>query len=203
MSVEAIAWVWKHSPYRDGTLVVHLAIADVVNDTYHNEFWMQRPDLAKKAHTSVPTVARALRQMVDAGLLEVLERGGGRGRGTRYRFLMPADAPLWTSDETGSDCDGLQEAKPDHLSTETGSSARRIGITQENSRTQASASKSVVDNPGDPECTSCRGSGVVYSATAGTDAPCRCVGDPHYEPAPAKATRPIVGFGMPARRGDQ
>ncbi|HDN19852.1 MAG TPA: helix-turn-helix domain-containing protein, partial [Candidatus Acetothermia bacterium] len=45
-----------------------------------------RTELAKMLKVSVPTIARALRELVEAGELELLVRGGGRGRPSRYRI---------------------------------------------------------------------------------------------------------------------
>lgn len=86
MSAEATGWVWRHSPYRGAELLVHLAIADVVNDAHDNELWMSTAALAHKARVSRSTVTAALAQMVAAGFLRVLEAGGDHRRPTRYRF---------------------------------------------------------------------------------------------------------------------
>lgn len=90
MSAEAKAYVWRSSPYSGSRLVIHLAIADVVNDTYGNEFWMPVAGLAAKARCSRSTALDALAQMVKDGHLEVLKKGGGADGATRYRFLFPA-----------------------------------------------------------------------------------------------------------------
>jgi hypothetical protein len=96
MSVEAMTWVWKNSPYRDATLVVHLAVADVVNDVYQNEFFMSVPSLAVKARCSQNTARRALHAMLDDGLIEILtpNNKGGRSMPNRYRFIMPKPSQI-------------------------------------------------------------------------------------------------------------
>lgn len=132
VSVEAMSWVFKRSPYPAGAqLVVHLAIADVVNDANDNEFWMTTASLAEKARTSRSTVVATLKDLVDRELLEVLEAGGGRGRATRFRFLMPPDTPLWTSPETAQDPGSNGGEKLRDLGKETARSAAAIRTTQQ------------------------------------------------------------------------
>ena len=92
MSAEATGWVWRRSPYRGITLVVHLAIADSVNDQNEHEMWMRQGVLAQKCRTRRATIGTALAQLVDDGYLELLVEGTGGAN--RYRFLMPADAPV-------------------------------------------------------------------------------------------------------------
>ncbi len=86
MSAEATGWVWKNSPCEGSQLLVHLAIADVVNDLHANEFWMSTYSLAKKARVSRSTVVSTLSDLVKAGMLEVLKEGARDRTPTRYRF---------------------------------------------------------------------------------------------------------------------
>lgn len=86
MSAEATGWTWKHSPFSGSQLLVHLAIADVVNDLHENEFWMSTETLARKAKVSRSTVTETLRCLVDYGGLLVLEPGGASRRPTRYQW---------------------------------------------------------------------------------------------------------------------
>lgn len=83
-----MSWVFRYSPYSGDRLVIHLAIADVVNDLYDNEFWIKIGDLATKTRCSVRTVQYAIRAMETDGLIAMLEAGGGRGKPARYRFLI-------------------------------------------------------------------------------------------------------------------
>lgn len=92
MSAEAVGWVWRRSPYRGITLVVHLAIADSVNDQNEHELWMRQAVLATKCRTRRATVNEAIAKMVTDGYLELLVEGSGGAN--RYRFLMPSDAPV-------------------------------------------------------------------------------------------------------------
>lgn len=88
MSAEATGWVWKHSPYSGAQLLVHLAIADVVNDAHDNEFWMSTYKLATKAKVSRSTVTATLSDMVRDRLLWQISSGAQSREPSRYRFLM-------------------------------------------------------------------------------------------------------------------
>lgn len=92
MSAEATGWVWKYSPFVGRQLLVHLAIADVVNDVNHNEFWMSGDRLARKAKVSRNTVTTTLAEMQELGLLDLLESGAARRVPSRFRFLFPTSA---------------------------------------------------------------------------------------------------------------
>lgn len=90
MSAEATGAVWRYSPYTGAQLLVHLAIADVVNDTHNYEFWMSTERLAQKARVSRSTVTQTLADMVENGHLILLESGGKRRRPSRYQFVTSA-----------------------------------------------------------------------------------------------------------------
>lgn len=90
MSASATAYVWERSPYDGAMFTIHLAIADVVNDTHGNRFYMSAAKLAKEARCSTKTALRALPEMCHDGFLEVLdEQQHGRAGGRTYRFLTP------------------------------------------------------------------------------------------------------------------
>lgn len=63
----------------------------------------------------------------------------------------------------------------------------------------SAASQSTVDEPV-ADCVSCHGKGTVYNATGGFEARCACTWDPEHNASRGPATRPPVGFGMPAQR---
>lgn len=89
MSAEAIGWVFKKSPYDGAMFALHLAVADIVNDTHGNELWASVPTLSKKARISVRSARYGLARMVEDGLLvKIAERPGAP---THYRFTMPDD----------------------------------------------------------------------------------------------------------------
>jgi len=88
-----MGWVFRHSPYKGAAFVVHLAIADSVNDQNDNEFWMSQARLCEKARTSHATTERAVKALRDDGLLTLLEDNSTAGKPCRYRFEMPPRVP--------------------------------------------------------------------------------------------------------------
>ncbi len=110
MSADATGLVWKWSPYQGAPFIVHLAVADVVNDAHGNEFWMSVPALAKKARVGRSTAFDALKHMIEDGFLARLESGQDEGKPSRYCFLVDnfphpvqrTDAPVQVADGTPS-----------------------------------------------------------------------------------------------------
>ena len=88
MSAEATGWVFKHSPYSGAALLVHIALADAANDLNANEIWARQQYLADKARVTRQTVNRALAQMLDDGLLLLLEDHSADGQPNRYLFVI-------------------------------------------------------------------------------------------------------------------
>jgi hypothetical protein len=92
--------VYDHSPYEGKRLVIHLAIADIVNTDYDNEFWMSNEKMAKKSRCTREYVNKTLKLMVTDGFLVPIGDGMCQGAGkktVRYRFVMPnvnSDAPV-------------------------------------------------------------------------------------------------------------
>lgn len=113
MSSDAISWAFRHSPMTGATLQVHLAIGDSVNDLHRNEFWMSASRLAQKARVSDRTARSALHELVEAGLIELLEQH--RHRPSKYRFLFP-DIPVVYESRYAAIADlpekGLQSGAP-------------------------------------------------------------------------------------------
>lgn len=91
MSAEATGWVWKHSPYKGhhAKFLIHLAVADVVNDAHGNEFWMSQKGLAEKVGVSRQSVCEWFHDATDRGLVECVRDNSTAGRPNVYRFLMP------------------------------------------------------------------------------------------------------------------
>ena len=89
MSAEAVGSVWRCSPWKGkpAKLLVHLAVADVVNDVHDNEFWMSQAGLAAKAGVSRQTVSDWLGEAVERGALLLLEDNQRAGKPNRYRFV--------------------------------------------------------------------------------------------------------------------
>lgn len=67
-----------------------------------------RAELAKARSVSVPTIARALRELVEAGELELEVPGGGRGRPSRYRITRLSRETV----SQPSGCGGSAPEKP-------------------------------------------------------------------------------------------
>jgi hypothetical protein len=87
MSVDAMSWTFKHSPYTLGSRLVHLALADIANDDHEYMLWVSQSKIATKAKVSVPTVSAALKRMVQDGYLRLVSREAGGP--TVYQFLKP------------------------------------------------------------------------------------------------------------------
>lgn len=90
MSAEATGWVWRHSPWKGqhAKLLIHLAVADVVNDAHGNEFWMAYASLAEKVGCGTRVVASWFAESLERGLVELVEDNSRRGRANRYRLLL-------------------------------------------------------------------------------------------------------------------
>lgn len=101
MSATATAYVWKHSPYRNGALNVHAALADTANDLNDNQIWFSVTRLAAKARVGRSTVMNTQADMIKDGFLEVVRAQRGSASPKVYRLLFPADAPVVYEDGTG------------------------------------------------------------------------------------------------------
>jgi hypothetical protein len=87
--------VFRCSPFTGATFACHLAIGDSVNDQHHNEFFMSVGNLAKKARVTRRSAQTALRKLVGAGCLVLLENEDGEVR--RYRFEFFPQAVVYES----------------------------------------------------------------------------------------------------------
>lgn len=94
MSDAARDQVWRSSHHKGSTFIVALAVADVVNDTYGNEFFMHIESLAIKTRLSVRSVIYSLEELVKDGWLIEVESGVGRGNMKRYRWHFIDDLPI-------------------------------------------------------------------------------------------------------------
>lgn len=97
MSAEATAYVWANSPYKANKMLIHLAIADVVNDGYQHRFFMTNNNLAEKCNATRQTINGAIKEFVEDGFLEVVKQF--ESGVVEYRFLYPevgekADTPV-------------------------------------------------------------------------------------------------------------
>ena len=84
MSVRWISFVWESSPYEGRRLLLHLALADFAND--EGTCFPSQKTLALKARTTETWVSASVRQMIKDGLLEIIEKGNGRGNRTIYKL---------------------------------------------------------------------------------------------------------------------
>jgi hypothetical protein len=75
--------IWENSPHSGSTLLVLLALADHAND--EGVCWPSIPRIAKRARISERQTVRALADLQASGELQVLERGGGKGKSNVYR----------------------------------------------------------------------------------------------------------------------
>jgi hypothetical protein len=85
VSIKWLSSVWTRSPYRGERLLLHLALADFAND--EGTCFPSVRTLAHKARCSEVWARKGIQQMIDDGLLEIVERGLGRGNVNRYRLL--------------------------------------------------------------------------------------------------------------------
>src|SRR5260370_42556175 len=86
MSIEATNAVWKWSRQKkSGALVVLLAIADYINT--EGNAWPAVSTLAQKVRMSKRNVQRWLRELVNAGELEIHKNQGRRGSNV-YRIRL-------------------------------------------------------------------------------------------------------------------
>src|SRR5215510_14751549 len=90
MSVDATRLVWERSPYSGATLLVHLVIADVVNEGHRHEFWMSLTQLERRARVSRKSAISALQTMVEEGYLEIVKPGRATRTTVVYRFCASA-----------------------------------------------------------------------------------------------------------------
>lgn len=83
MSIEAMVYVWKKSPNKQGTLLLELALADHADA--HGECYPSIAKLAEKCRMDERHVRRTLRQLEKQGILVVLKNAGPNGV-NKYRL---------------------------------------------------------------------------------------------------------------------
>jgi hypothetical protein len=120
-----MASVWQYSPYKGEHLLLHLALADFAND--EGTCWPSVRTLAKKSRSSEQWVRAGIRKMIDDSLIEIIEKGLGRGNVNRYqlkaiREIPESQLPLSTKGETqsleiGNSVDSLSYIQNHHESS--------------------------------------------------------------------------------------
>jgi hypothetical protein len=126
VSLEAVVWTLKNSPLQTKGILVHIAMANVVNDLYDNQVFMKLDTLVEVSRCSRATVCATIAQLLELGLLEKVDsdeeshRRRSQHKPVRYRFLMPqpevqgldvegeARSRVWTSRGPDSDCREVQ-----------------------------------------------------------------------------------------------
>ncbi len=109
VSIRQIARVWEDSPYKDASLLIHLAIADFVNDD--GEGFCSWKQIQAKARVSRRTVASTLERMKTDGAIEVVEEARHH-RATVYRLRWGADIAPRPTPEVQSATPEVQSATP-------------------------------------------------------------------------------------------
>lgn len=91
MSAEATGWVWKNSPWKGHhhKFVLHLAVADVVNDANDNEFWMSQRNLAEKAGVCLRSTSEWLGEAVSTNVMTLVQDNSRAGKPNLYRLNLP------------------------------------------------------------------------------------------------------------------
>ena len=104
MSVENMAWVFKHSPYTGAKFAIHIAIADIANSAHGHEVKMRHAKIAQMARTSRATVSKTFAEMIDDGLLELVEDNSKKGHNSPsvFRMLCPNAADVVYDSRTKS-----------------------------------------------------------------------------------------------------
>lgn len=95
-----MAAIWEESELSSSMLLVMLALADHAND--EGVCWPSVDRLARRSRVSRRQVQRILQLLTEAGHLEALEEGGGRGRTTVYRVLIKGDIQRAKDDTVSS-----------------------------------------------------------------------------------------------------
>lgn len=128
MSAEAVAYVTKYSPYTGNTFVIHLMIADVVNDTHGNEFFMATDNLARKSRASKRTAQRAIDTFVADGFL-TLKAPAKQHYPAVYQFVFRGGLPVVYENS------GVSESHPSEPVDNFGSGVtfEHSGVTNETS----------------------------------------------------------------------
>lgn len=88
MNIRIMSAVWHDATqYKEGTLLVLLALADWAND--EGWCWPSVRQIAAKARLQERQAYNVIRQLESDGVV-VRQSGGGRGNATRYRVVVQA-----------------------------------------------------------------------------------------------------------------
>lgn len=84
MSIKVMTRVWEHAQYKEGTLLVLLALADYADD--RGVCWPAQPEIASKARLTDRQVRNVINQLVEDGEI-LVQPSQGRGKPARYCVL--------------------------------------------------------------------------------------------------------------------
>jgi hypothetical protein len=98
VSIEIMSQVWKQAQLAGTELLVLLAVADHARDD--GFCWPSIPYVAEKARLSKRQAQRVLHKLTEAGYLDMIEVGRGRGHKSGFRVYPNGDAPS-RKDDTG------------------------------------------------------------------------------------------------------
>jgi hypothetical protein len=85
MSIKVMHRIWEHAPQKESTLLLLLALADYADD--NGICWPDVATLAAKARISERRAIDIIRDLEATGAI-AFERGGGRGKKSRYAVLV-------------------------------------------------------------------------------------------------------------------
>lgn len=91
MSIQAMQMVWTQVPCSGGERLVLLCLADHVGNGGKLIAWPSIGRIAQRCQMSERGAQKAIRRLVEKGLLSVVE-GGGRGRTNHYKLLLNSEA---------------------------------------------------------------------------------------------------------------
>lgn len=135
-----MGFVWRFSPYKGARLLVHLAIADTVNDQGENEFYMGQSKLAAKARVSRQAANDALATLETDGYIERVGELEGRRGIVVWRFVFVRGDVVWDSRRRVASRDtssGGRRVTPDDTNRSPQTTRRRRDVspqTTENPR---------------------------------------------------------------------
>lgn len=186
---------------------------------------LSKRTLARETRMSEPAIVRALDYLVSRGLVADVPaerapewwhaiRADRRPRllelvaFTGSRFGPPSSAPcaqrpVETVDSVGTGSRRGHAHGGNGVTTGArvtpSDQPRQNAIHDLEMNTDRAEAAQSVEKVGHPDCPTCHGKGEHYNAVGGFDVACPCTYDPEWKP-PGRATRPPVGFGMPADR---
>jgi hypothetical protein len=103
--------VWKFSSYKTEKLLVLLALADCA-DEKSGECWPSIPHIAEKARITERGASGIMQHFIKAGVVELVDAGGGRGHSRRYRIKGEAHSGFdFLKGEAGSSFTAIKDER--------------------------------------------------------------------------------------------